>query len=116
MAKISDDELLLIISRLPDPYGVPIIQAICAHVGPSRWLRIPAEWRVSAGMMYFQLDRLEKDGLLTRERSAETFPERGGRHRSYYRLTARGTRRVERYLATRVPVNEITGHLAVQSS
>jgi hypothetical protein len=50
---------------------------------------------VSAGSLYVHLDRLERDGLLRSEWSAETFPERGNRRRRYYFLTAAGVEKLE---------------------
>lgn len=87
MAKISDSHLLSIIDDLKrEPYGIPIHKAVCAFIGPSRWLRIPAAWRYSLGAMYAQLWRLEERGALRSQWSEETYPERGNRRRRYYYL------------------------------
>jgi DNA-binding PadR family transcriptional regulator len=111
MARISDDELLLIISELDEPYGVPILRAIHERIGPSPLLRIPAEWRYSVGDLYPQLHRLEQDGWLTAHASEQIRPEHGDRRRWYYRLTHFGEDRVRRYREEQS--RETPGNLAV---
>jgi len=72
--------LLLAILRLgDDTYGVPIRDEIQARTG-----RV-----VSPGAIYTALDRLERRGLV-RSRLGEPTPERGGKRKRCYRLTARG--------------------------
>jgi DNA-binding PadR family transcriptional regulator len=44
---------------------------------------------VARGALYTALDRLEGKGLLS-SRMSEPRPERGGRGRRYFKLTARG--------------------------
>ena len=72
--------LLLALLRLgDDAYGVPIRDEIEQRTG-----RV-----VSPGAIYTALDRLETRGLV-RSRLGEPTPERGGKRKRHYRLTARG--------------------------
>ena len=72
--------LLLALVRLgEDTYGVPIREEIEARTG-----RV-----VSPGAVYTALDRLERRGLV-RSRLGDPSPERGGKRKRQYRLTARG--------------------------
>jgi DNA-binding PadR family transcriptional regulator len=50
---------------------------------------------VTIGALYTTLDRLEKKGLLT-SRMGEVTPERGGRAKKYFTLTAQGHRALKR--------------------
>ncbi len=52
-------------------------------------LALTRERSVTAGAVYTTLDRLEGKGLLT-SRLEDGTPERGGRARRFYRLTAAG--------------------------
>ena len=47
------------------------------------------------GALYTTLDRLEEKGLVT-SRYGDPSPERGGRARRYFTVTARGTRAIAR--------------------
>jgi DNA-binding PadR family transcriptional regulator len=72
--------LLLALVRLgDDTYGVPIRDEIEARTG-----RV-----VSPGAVYTALERLERRGLV-RSRLGEPTPERGGKRKRVYRMTARG--------------------------
>jgi DNA-binding PadR family transcriptional regulator len=72
--------LLLALVRLgDDTYGVPIRDEIETRTG-----RV-----VSPGAVYTALDRLERRGLV-RSRIGDPTPERGGKRKRHYRLTARG--------------------------
>jgi PadR family transcriptional regulator PadR len=72
--------LLLALVRLgDDTYGVPIRDEIETRTG-----RV-----VSPGAVYTALDRLERRGLV-RSRLGDPTPERGGKRKRQYRLTARG--------------------------
>jgi DNA-binding PadR family transcriptional regulator len=72
--------VLLAIVRLGDEaYAVPIREAIAEH----------ARRRVARGALYTTLDRLERKGLV-RSRMGEPVPERGGRPRRYYAVSASG--------------------------
>jgi DNA-binding PadR family transcriptional regulator len=73
--------LLLALVRLgDDTYGVPIKEEIEARTGRT----------VSPGAVYTALDRLETRGLV-RSRLGEPTPERGGKRKRTYRLTAKGS-------------------------
>ena len=72
--------VMLAIVRLDDgAYGVPILEEIGRH----------SERRVLRPAVYVALRRLEEKGLIVSEQS-EPRPERGGRARRYYRVTALG--------------------------
>jgi PadR family transcriptional regulator len=74
--------LLLALLRLgDDTYGVPILEEIEERTG-----RV-----ISPGAIYTALDRLERRGLV-RSRLGDPTPERGGKRKRHYRLTARGAR------------------------
>ena len=74
--------VMLAILRLgTDAYGVPIRREIAACTD-----RDP-----SPGALYTTLERLEGKGLV-RSRFGDPTPERGGRAKRYFTLTARGGR------------------------
>jgi DNA-binding PadR family transcriptional regulator len=74
--------VMLALARLGDEaYGVPIASEIEAHSGRE----------VVVGSVYAALDRLETRGLAV-SALGEPTPERGGRAKRYFRLTARGLR------------------------
>lgn len=78
--------VLLAILRLADcAYGVSIRQEIRERTGRST---VP-------GALYTTLDRLEQKGLVA-SRLGEPTPERGGRAKRYYDVTAAGLEAVER--------------------
>ena len=78
--------VLLAILRLADgAYGVAIRREIAACTD-----RDPAP-----GALYTTLDRLEDKGLVTSKYGDPT-PERGGRAKRYFTVTARGVRAVAR--------------------
>ena len=85
--------LLLTIIRLgDDAYGVPIADAIEAA----------SNRRVSVGSLYLTLERLKSHGFLT-SRLADPTPERGGRAKTYFRITGKGLcalRQTQRTLVT----------------
>src|SRR3954471_5103070 len=77
-------QVLLAVIRLgDDAYGVPISDTIKEASGRD----------VAAGSIYITLDRLEAKGLVT-SRLGESTPERGGRAKTYYRITGTGMRAV----------------------
>ena len=80
---LTDFELMTLLAtlRVEDAYGVPIAREIEATAGRS----------VVLGAVYAALDRLEERGLVTSTVGDPT-PERGGRARRYFRVTARGLR------------------------
>jgi PadR family transcriptional regulator PadR len=76
--------LLLALLRLGDEaYGVPIRDEIEERTGRA----------LSPGAIYTALDRLETRGLV-RSRLGDPTPERGGKRKRHYRLTARGSNAV----------------------
>ena len=78
--------VLLCLIRLGDEaYGVPIHEEIERRTSRS----------VSIATVYSALERLEKDGLLVSSLSAP-LPERGGRSKRLYRLSAEGATALQR--------------------
>ena len=73
--------LLAVLRLAGDAYGVPIRREIT--------LRTRRE--LTVGSLYSTLDRLESKGLL-RSRTGDPTPERGGRSKRYFRVTAAGLR------------------------
>ena len=74
--------VLLAVIRLDNgAYGVTITRAL--EVGAAR--------EVAIGSVYAALDRLQGKGLVT-SRLGEPTPERGGRAKRYFRVTASGVR------------------------
>jgi PadR family transcriptional regulator PadR len=74
--------VLLAILRVGDhAYGVPIAREIEGKSGRE----------VLLGSVYAALDRLEVKGLVASDMGDPT-PERGGRAKKYFRVTARGVR------------------------
>ena len=69
-------------------YGSTIREAIAARTGR----------RVSRGAVYITLDRLEDKGLLS-SALGDPLPQRGGRPRRGYRLTAAGTKALRHTVA-----------------
>src|SRR5262252_2533631 len=85
-------QVLLAVMRLgDDAYGVPIADAIEAASGRE----------VAAGSIYITLDRLVAKGLVTSRRGNST-PERGGRAKTYFRMTGKGVRAVQQAQRTLV--------------
>lgn len=78
--------VLLALMRLgEDAYGVPVRQEI-----EKRTRRA-----VTVGALYSTLDRLEEKGLVT-SRFSDARPERGGRSRRYFKVSAAGVKALER--------------------
>jgi PadR family transcriptional regulator, regulatory protein PadR len=76
--------VMLALLRLGDAaYGVPIAREIEAATGRN----------VALATLYATLTRLEHQGLIVSELGEPT-PERGGRAKRYFRVTAKGLRRV----------------------
>lgn len=73
--------LLAVLRLADDAYGVPIRREIT--------LRTRRE--LTVGSLYATLDRLESKGLL-KSRTGDATPERGGRAKRYFRVTAAGLR------------------------
>src|SRR5919197_4521292 len=75
--------LLAILRVDEDAYGVPIARELEASSGKD----------VLLGSVYAALDRLEAKGLVS-SRIGEPTPERGGRAKKYFKVTAKGLREV----------------------
>ena len=75
--------LLAVIRVGDDAYGVPISQAIEDGTGRE----------VLVGSVYAALERLEGKGFVGSE-VGEPTPERGGRAKKYFHITAKGMRQV----------------------
>jgi PadR family transcriptional regulator len=79
---------LLVLSALirlgDEAYGVPIADAISETSGRDAAL----------GSVYVTLDRLSRKGLVT-SRVGEPTAERGGRAKTYFRVTAKGRRELQ---------------------
>lgn len=89
--------VLLALIRLGDEaYGVPISEAIEESSGKE----------VAIGSVYITLERLETKGLVSSRLGAPT-AERGGRAKTYFKVTAQGLREVRN--AQRTLVNLWTG-------
>jgi PadR family transcriptional regulator PadR len=83
---IGQHELMVMLAVLRlgrEAYGVPIAAEIAEKTGREMLL----------GSVYAILDRLEAKGLVA-SRLGEATPERGGRAKRYFRLTAEGVRNV----------------------
>jgi PadR family transcriptional regulator len=95
-------ELMTLFSILrlrKEAYGVPISREIEEQSGRN----------VAVSGIYAALERLERKGLVTAE-LGEATPQRGGRAKTYFRLTAKGLR--EATEAQRAFVNLWQGTLA----
>lgn len=74
--------VLLAVLRLGEnAYGVPVRREITKRT----------QRELTVGALYQTLDRLETKGLLA-SRSGDSTPERGGRAKRYFRITATGMR------------------------
>ena len=83
---LTDFELMILLAILrigDDAYGVPIAGEIETTGGRS----------VILGAVYAALDRLEANGLVS-SRVGDPSPERGGRAKRYFQVTATGLRAV----------------------
>jgi DNA-binding PadR family transcriptional regulator len=91
---LTDFELMLLLAILrvgDDAYAVRIAREIESTGGR----------RVLLGAAYAALDRLERNGLVSSSLAAPT-PERGGRAKRVFRVTARGVRAVKATQQARV--------------
>jgi len=76
--------VILVLIRLSDnAYGVPICEELEKRTGRD----------VAIGSVYAALERLEDKGFVTSE-LGEATPERGGRAKKYFHVTARGLKEV----------------------
>jgi PadR family transcriptional regulator, regulatory protein PadR len=83
---LTDFELMILLAvlRVDEAYGVPIAREIKETAGRN----------VVLGAVYTVLERLEERGLVA-SRLGDPTPERGGRARRYFRVTARGVQAVK---------------------
>ena len=87
-------ELLVLLALMrvgDDAYGVPISEAIEESSGRE----------VAIGSVYITLERLERKGFVS-SRLGEPTAERGGRAKTYFRVTANGLRAVRQAQRTLV--------------
>ena len=87
-------ELLVLLALMrvgDDAYGVPISEAIEESSGRE----------VAIGSVYITLERLERKGFVA-SRLGEPTAERGGRAKTYFRVTANGLRAVRQAQRTLV--------------
>jgi DNA-binding PadR family transcriptional regulator len=77
--------LLAILRLQQEAYGVSIRAEIAKRIGRE----------TAPGALYTTLERLEEKGLV-RSRIGEPTPERGGRAKRYYKVTAAGVKAVAR--------------------
>ncbi len=88
----SEDGELIILSVLADEpaYGYAIGKGVAARSG--------GEIRLTPGVLYPLLAKLERQGLITSSwetvRSERNEDEQGGRRRKWYRLSAKGRKRL----------------------
>lgn len=75
--------MLAVIRLGDDAYGVPVLAEIARQTGRE----------VAFGTVYATLERLQKKGLVSSS-LGEATPERGGRAKRYFRVTAAGLRTV----------------------
>ena len=88
-----EEAILIAVLKLKDnAYGVPINHEVSEIFGKSYTL----------GGLYYALDQLVRKEFLMK-RSADPTPKRGGRSRTYYRLTLEGEEALE--LARRHQIN-----------
>ena len=80
-----EEVILIAVVKLEDgAYGVPINREVSKIFGKT----------YTMGGLYFALDQLVRKEYLMK-RSADPTPKRGGRSRSYYRLTLEGIEALE---------------------
>ena len=84
LTRLEEAILIAILKLRDDAYGVPINREVSKIFGKTYTL----------GGLYFALDQLVRKEYLMK-RSADPTPKRGGRSRSYYRLTPAGKEALE---------------------
>jgi DNA-binding PadR family transcriptional regulator len=84
--------VMLALLRLgEDAYGVPI----------AREIEVSSDREVAIASVYAALERLERKGFVNSRRGEPT-PERGGRAKQFFRVTAQGLRQVRKTQKTLV--------------
>lgn len=84
LTRLEEAILIAILKLKDDAYGVPINREVSKIFGKT----------YTMGGLYFALDQLVRKEYLMK-RSADPTPKRGGRSRSYYRLTPEGKEALE---------------------
>ena len=84
LTRLEETILIAILKLGDDAYGVPINREVSKVFGRS----------YTMGGLYFALDQLVRKEYLMR-RSADPIPKRGGRSKTYYRLTSEGKEALE---------------------
>jgi len=79
VGQLEQHVMLAVLRKQPTAYGVSIQQELLLRTGREH----------SAGAIYTTLERLERKGFLT-SKDGESTPERGGRKKLYFSLTASG--------------------------
>lgn len=82
--------ILKAIDILPTAHLATILDYVREHLGPSKWLRIPAKWQIDESRLYVYLEKLEKNELIYGNYGHALFLERGHKKRLYYFLTRKG--------------------------
>jgi|SRR5450759_362228 PadR family transcriptional regulator PadR len=97
--------LLAILRLREDAYGVPIARELATSCGRD----------VLLGSVYAALDRLTAKGLVS-SRVGDPTPERGGRGKKYFKVTAKGLREIREAQSTLIKlwrgVPELRGGIA----
>jgi PadR family transcriptional regulator PadR len=84
LTRLEEAILIAVLKLGEDAYGVPINREVSRIFGKT----------YTMGGLYFALDQLVRKEYLMK-RSADPTPKRGGRSRSYYRLTLEGKEALE---------------------
>jgi len=84
LTRLEEAILIAVLKLGDDAYGVPINREVSQFIKKS----------YTMGGLYFALDQLIRKEYLMK-RTADPKPQRGGRSRSYYRLTPEGREALE---------------------
>jgi len=84
LTRLEEAILIAILKLGDDAYGVPINREVSKVFGRT----------YTMGGLYFALDQLVRKEYLMK-RSADPIPQRGGRSKTYYRLTLEGREALE---------------------
>jgi DNA-binding PadR family transcriptional regulator len=84
LTRLEEAILIAVIRLKDDAYGVPINREVSKIFGRN----------YTMGGLYFVLDQLVRKEYL-KKRSADPMPKRGGRSRTYYRITLEGKEALE---------------------
>jgi PadR family transcriptional regulator PadR len=87
LTTLEQHAMLAIVALQPGAYGISIQDHISRQAG----------YEPSVGSIYAALDRLEEKGFV-KSRQGEATPERGGRRKLYFTLTAPGEKTLKEAL------------------